>query len=143
MAEAIGYLALGRKAGLLEIGEENTGAAVRSGKGKLLVLARDASDNARARAAGFVFARKTPVITAPYTKEEISAAVGKPGCSMAAFTDIGLASSFADALERELPEEYGEAAAALREKNAKQARRKAEAKAAERNKKTGKRRTKQ
>lgn len=143
MTEPIRYLALGRKAGLLEIGEENVGTAVRAGKGRLLMLAKDASDNAVARARGFVYGKNTPIVSLPYTKEEISDAVGKTGCSMAVFTDIGMASSFADAMESLLPTEFGQTALELREKKAKMAQRKAEAKAHERNKKTGKRRTKQ
>lgn len=86
-------LGLMRRASAVGIGETNTGAAVRSGKAKLLVLASDASDNARRRADGFCFGRNVSRVTLPYRKEELSAALGIPGCSMAAITDIGFANA--------------------------------------------------
>ena len=60
---------------------------------------------------------------------------------MAAITDIGLASSLVSALAEENPEGFAEAAEVLSRKNGKAQQRKAEARAHERNKKTGKRRT--
>lgn len=135
------YMGIARKAGFLELGEEDTGAAVRGGKAKVVLLASDASDNARSRAEGFVRGRSAPLLRLPSTKDEISAATGKGGCSMAAVTDIGLASSLATALAELDPERYAEAAEALSQKRAKADRRKAEAQAHKRNMKTGKRRT--
>ena len=49
----LNMLGLMRRANAIQIGETNTGAAVRGGKAKLLLLAADASDNARSRAEGF------------------------------------------------------------------------------------------
>lgn len=141
MSRALRYLGIARKAGFLELGEENTGAAVRGSKAKVVFLAADASDNARRRAEGFVYGKNIPLLTLPFTKEEISLATGKGGCSMAAITDIGLASSLVSALAEENPEGFAEAAEALSRKNGKAQQRKAEARAHERNKKTGKRRT--
>ena len=138
---AIRYLSIARKAGSLQLGEEDTGAAVRGGKAKLVLLALDASDNARRRAEGFVYGRKMPLVRLPYTKEEISFATGKGGCSMLAVTDIGLASSFLSALAQQDPERYAETAQALELKREKADKRKAEAAAHRRNVKTGKRRT--
>lgn len=138
---AIRYLGIARKAGCLQLGEEDTGAAVRGGKAKLVLLASDASDNARRRAEGFVYGRKTPLVRLPYTKEEISFATGKGGCSMLAVTDIGLASSFLSALAQQNPELYAETARELEAKREKADKRKAEAAAHRRNVKTGKRRT--
>ena len=48
----LNMLGLMRRANAIQIGETNTGAAVRGGKAKLLLLAADASDNARSRAEG-------------------------------------------------------------------------------------------
>lgn len=138
---AIRYLSIARKAGSLQLGEEDTGIAVRGGKAKLVLLALDASDNARRRAEGFVYGRKMPLVRLPYTKEEISFATGKGGCSMLAVTDIGLASSFLSALAQQDPERYAETAQALELKREKANKRKAEAAAHRRNVKTGKRRT--
>lgn len=140
MNNAMRYLGLARKAGHLEVGEENVGTAVRLGKAKLVVLAADSSENARSRARGFLYGKKTPLLTLPFSKEDISLALGKNGCSMAAFTDIGLASSFVTAMAQDAPDTYEEIAQLLRAKNERSKQRMAESKAQSGNKKTGKRR---
>ena len=65
MSKALRYLGIARKAGFLELGEENTGAAVRGSKAKVVFLAADASDNARRRAEGFVYGKNIPLLTLP------------------------------------------------------------------------------
>ena len=84
--KTLNLLGLMRRANALQLGETNAGAAVRGGKAKLLLLASDASDNARGRAEGFLFGRNAIGLTLPFTKAEISAHVGVSGCSMAAVT---------------------------------------------------------
>ena len=91
--KTLNLLGLMRRANALQVGETNAGAAVRGGKAKLLLLASDASDNARGRAEGFLFGRNAIGLTLPFTKAEISAHVGVSGCSMAAVTDIGFANA--------------------------------------------------
>lgn len=137
MSEALKYLGIAKKAGAIETGELCSGSAVRAGKAKLLLLALDASDNAKSRAEGFVHGGKTPLVTTPYTKEQLSAATGENGCSMAALTDIGLAAVFMSALAGEDPS-VKDTAELLAQKNEKAKRRKNEAKAHERNMRTGK-----
>ena len=139
---SMGYLRISGKAGFLEIGEVNCGSAVRAGKAKLLMLAEDSSDNAAARASGFVEGRRTQLIRLPYTKGELSETMGKRGCSMAVITDTGLALSFVEALREEYGERYEEVCRHLREKLERERRRKAEMRARERNRRQGKRRTK-
>lgn len=94
MDKALSLLGLMRKANAIAIGETATGNAARSGEAKLIVIASDASDNARKRAESFAHGRRLNTVTLQYTKNEISAATGRPGCSMAAICDRG----FADAL---------------------------------------------
>ena len=106
----LNLLGLMRKAGAIEIGEMNAGAACRGGKGKVLLLASDASDNARRRAESFVNGRRTLLLEVPFTKEQISEKVGVGGCSMAALTDLGFANAFLRGLAEAEPERYGEAA---------------------------------
>ena len=137
----LNMLGLMRKASAVEIGETNTGIAARSGKAKLLIVAADASDNARSRARGFAASKNTLSIQLPYTKEEISSHVGLPGCSMVAITDIGFANAFIKGLSQEYPDRYGEAAERIGELFARAGQRKKEAAAHERNKRNGKRRT--
>lgn len=108
--KALNYLGLMRKANAIQIGENDTGAAVRSNQAKLVVLAADASDNAKHRAEGFVHGRNVPLVVAPFTKTEISESVGKNGCSMAAICDIGFADSFIRCLCGISPEIYGNTA---------------------------------
>ena len=126
MSNALGYIGLAKKAGAIAIGETDTGAVLRAGKGRLLLLASDASDNARHRALNFVEGTQTPMITLPFTKAELSQATGESGCSMAAFTEIGLASAFAQALAEDEPS-YAETAGRLTAKNEKALMRKREA----------------
>lgn len=140
MNKALSMLALTKKAGSLEIGEEASGALVRSGKARLLVLAADASGNAQRRAEGFVYGTNTPLITLPFTKLELSNTLGKAGCSMAAFSDVGLAASFAAALALDDAESYGAISEELRQKEEKFRQRKAEAQAHVKNKRFGKKR---
>ena len=139
--KTLNLLGLMRRANALQVGETNAGAAVRGGKAKLLLLASDASDNARGRAEGFLFGRNAIGLTLPFTKAEISAHVGVSGCSMAAVTDIGFANALMKLLVELSPGEYEEVAAQVEQRFSRAERRKKEAKAHEKNKSTGKRRT--
>lgn len=114
-----------RKAGRLEIGETNTGAAVRAGRARLVLLASDASDNARKRAEGFLRGRRALLVPLPFTKDELSELTGKGGCSMAAVTDFGLADAFVAALAEDDPERYGEMAQEISRRNDRAVKRKA------------------
>ena len=116
MGKALDLIGIARKSGNIELGEDNAAALVKAGRARLLIAASDASDAAKRRAEGYVFGRGTLYLAAPYTKEQISQISGKHGGSMAAFRDLGLAKSFADALAEEFGEEYAPIAAALAEK---------------------------
>lgn len=137
MSNAINYLSIAKKAGALDVGETNSGAVVRAGKARILILAADASDNAKHRAEGFVRETNTPLIAVPFSKAELSAATGVGGCSMAALTDVGLASAFMSALAENEPS-FKNIAELLAQKNEKALMRQREAQAHERNKRTGK-----
>ena len=137
MNKALNYIGIAKKAGAIEIGETNSGAAIRAGKGRILILASDASDNARRRAENYVYGTQTPLVVLPFKKEELSEITGTTGCSMAVFTDVGLATVFMAALAENEPS-FGATAELLAVKNAKTKMRKKEAVAHERNRKTGK-----
>jgi len=136
MHKALNYIGLAKKAGSIEVGETNTGAAIRAGKGRILILASDASDNARRRAENYVSGKQTPIVLLPFSKAEISQATGTPGCSMAAFTDVGLAAVFMAALAENEPT-FQETAELLAQKNQKALIRKRETLAHEKKMKTG------
>lgn len=120
MAEALRWIAIARMGGNIALGEENTRAAVKAGKAKLVLLASDSSPGARKRAEGYVFEPGTPLADTPYTKQQISDISGRPGCSMAAFLDLGLAASFAEALREEFGAAYGPVAQRLAERRDRQ-----------------------
>lgn len=136
MDKTLGYLGLAKKAGALQAGETNSGAAVRAGKARVLLLASDASENARRRAEGFIYSTQTPLVILPYSKLELSSAVGSSDCAMAAITDIGLAAVFMSSL-CDSSDSYKDTAKLLEQKNEKAKNRKQEALAHDRNKKTG------
>lgn len=138
--KTLNLLGLMRKANAIAVGETNTGGAVRAGKAKLLLLAADASDNARSRARGFTHGRDVVTVTLPFTKDEIAAHVGVSGCAMAAITDIGFANAFMKSLAAAVPDGYDESAAEIQRRFEKADRRKKEAAAHEKNKRIGKRR---
>ena len=118
------YLTLARKAGALSLGEFLCGETMAAGKGKLLLLASDASDNARSRAEGYLHGRRALFGRLPWKKAELSDLLGKAGCSMLCFTDLGLAAEFAAALAGE-DESWKDTAALLMARRDKAARRKA------------------
>ena len=134
------FLGLMRRANALQVGENNAGEAVRGGKAKLLLLASDASENAKKRAESFVGGRSCLLLELPFTKEELSSALGLGGCSMAAVTELGFANALIKRLQELDPERYADAAEEVARRFSKAERRKSET-AKERMKRNGKRRT--
>ena len=136
MDKALNYLALARKGGMIELGEEPVGAITRSGKGYLVAVASDASDHTWRRAKGFVAGTEQQCIRLPFTKDELGFAIGRTSLAIAAFTDAALALAFVKALPE--PQKYAKETEVLEEKSRKLRQRKAEAKAHQRNVRTGK-----
>lgn len=99
MDKALNYLALARKAGLLELGEEPVGAAARAQHARLVVVASDASDHSWRRAQSFVAGTAQLCVKAPFTKDQLGFAIGRSSLAMAAFTDPALALAFLKALD--------------------------------------------
>ena len=86
-----------RRAGAVEPGQDRAVDAMKSGKGKLLILPSDASDRAK-RSAEFATAnKKHGYVTVPWTNEELAKVLGLNSCTMLAVTDKG----FADAILKE------------------------------------------
>ena len=98
MDKALNYMALARKARLIEAGEEPVGAAARAQHARLIVVASDASDHTWRRAKSFVAGTTQQTLRVPFTKEELGFAVGRQELAVAAFTDAALAASFVKAL---------------------------------------------
>jgi hypothetical protein len=72
-----------------------------SSKAKLILLARDASDNARDRAEGFARRGAVPLVRLGADKASLASALGVSGGAMAAVCDAG----FARALLEKFPED--------------------------------------
>ena len=135
MDRALNYLALGRKAGLIELGEEPVGAAARAQKARLVLVAQDAGDHTWRRAKSFVAGTNQLCLKVPYTKDELGMAIGRTSLAIAAFTDPAMARAFVKALPQ--PEKYSEELASLEERTRRVQQRQKEAKAHQRNKQTG------
>lgn len=135
MDRALGYLAMARKGGLAELGEEPVGAAARAGKAVLVIVASDASEHTWRRARNFVEGTPQLCLRVPFTKLELGQAVGRTELALAAMTDTGLALALAKALPPGT--ENGKIVEALAEKSKRAAQRRAEAKAHQKNRRAG------
>ena len=133
---ALNYLALAKKGRLVELGEEPVGAITRAIKGRLVIVASDASDHTWRRAKSFVAGTEQQCIRVPFTKEELGFVVGRTSLAIAAFTDAALALAFVKALPN--VEKFGEVVEKLDVKAQKLRQRKDEAKAHQRNIRKGK-----
>ena len=98
--KSLRLLGLARRGRLAEVGEEPVGIACRAGHARLLLIAKDAGDHTFRRARSFCRSGKPPYICAPYTKEELGAALGCNACALCAFTDAPMALAFLQALEK-------------------------------------------
>ena len=133
---ALNYLALGKKGRLVELGEEPVGAVARAIKARLVIVATDASDHTWRRAKSFVAGTEQQCIRVPFTKEELGFVVGRTSLAIAAFTDAALALAFVKALPNS--EKFKDVLEQLDLKAKKLRQRKDEAKAHQRNVRTGK-----
>ena len=136
MDKALNYLALARKAGLIELGEEPVGIAARGQKARLVLVAQDAGDHTWRRAKSFVAGTNQLCLKIPYTKDEMGMAIGRTSLAIAAFTDPAMALAFVKALPQ--PEKYSEELASLEERTQRARQRQKEAKAHARNRQMGK-----
>ena len=136
MDKSLNYIALARKGGMIELGEEPVGAITRTGKGYLVAVASDASDHTWRRAKSFVAGTEQQAIRIPYTKEEFGFVVGRTSLAIAAFSDVAMALAFVKALPD--PEKYAKERDVLEQKLQKLRQRQKEAKAHQRNVRTGK-----
>ena len=135
MDKALNYMALARKAGLIELGEEPVGAAARAQHARLVVVAKDASDHTWRRAKSFVAGTQQQCIRAPWSKDEMGQAVGRSELAIAAFTDPAIALAFIKALGN--PETYKDVLENLGKRTQRIQQRRSEAKAHQRNKQLG------
>ena len=136
MDKALNYLALARKGGMAELGEEPVGAITRTGKGYLVLVASDASDHTWRRAKSFVAGTEQQCVRLSFTKDELGIAVGRTSLAIAAVTDPALALALVKALGG--PEKHKAVLEILSAKAEKTKKRRTEAKAHKKNVRMGK-----
>ena len=134
--KALNYLALARKGGMAELGEEPVGAITRTGKGYLVLVASDASDHTWRRAKSFVAGTEQQCLRLSFTKDELGFAVGRTSLAIAAITDPALALALVTALADS--EKHKAILEILSAKAEKAKKRRTEANAHKRNIRTGK-----
>ena len=137
--KALNYVALARKAGRIELGEEPVGAVTRAQKAPLVIVAKDASDHTWRRALSFVAGTNQQCLRLEATKDALGMVTGRTSLAIAAFTDAALALAFVKALGN--PEKHKSLIEALETRTKRIQQRRKEAKAHEKNKQLGKRRT--
>ena len=131
--KSLGLLSLARKGGNIVLGEEQAGAAARASRARLMLLASDAGGHTVRRAKSFVAG---PLLTLPYTRDELGDALGTTSCAIAAITDVQLALAFVKTLGE--PEKYADLLQELDERVKRVEKRRAEEKAHRRNVRHGK-----
>ena len=136
MDRALNYMALARKAGRIELGEEPVGGAARAGKACLVAVAADAGDHTWRRAKSFVAGTNQIAVKTPFSKDDMGLVVGRTSLAIAAFTDPAMALAFLKALPQQ--EKYSEELQALESRAQRVRQRRQEAKAHEKNKRVGK-----
>ena len=135
MDKALNYLALARKAGRIELGEEPVGSAARAQHARLVVVASDASGHTWRRALSFVSGTEQLCLRVDYTKDQLGMAIGRTSLAIAAFTDPALALAFVKALGQ--PEKHRSFLESLDKRTKRVQQRRTEEKAHLRNKKQG------
>lgn len=140
MDKALSLLALARKGGIAELGEEPVGGAARGGKAYVILVAKDASDHTWRRAKSFAAGTEQQCVRLPWTKDQLGAAIGRDTLAIAAITDVQMALALVAALPQE--ESNKPALEVLAAKAAKARQRQQEAKAHRRNLRRGKKHVK-
>ena len=136
MDKALSLLALARKGGIAELGEEPVGGAARGGKAYVILVAKDASDHTWRRAKSFAAGTEQQCVRLPWTKDQLGAAIGRDTRAIAAITDVQMALALVAALPQE--DSNKPALEVLTAKAAKAKQRQQEAKAHRRNLRRGK-----
>ena len=104
MDKALNYMALARKAGRIELGEEPVGNAARAHLARLVIVASDAGDHTWRKATGLVSGTEQQCIKVPFTKDQLGQTIGRTSLALAAFTDAALALAFVKALDAPHPQ---------------------------------------
>ena len=96
--KSLGLLSISRKGGNIVYGEDHVGAQARAGRARLVILASDAGAHTVRRAKSFVAGTAQPIVTVPFSKDELGDALGIVSCAIACITDVRLAQAFVKTL---------------------------------------------
>lgn len=118
-AKILNLLGLARRGGNLAMGEEPVSDACQNHKARVVFLAADAGDTICRRAERMAETGNAPLVTLPWTKEEVGFHLGRASCALLALTDQGLASTVIGRLA-ETDESLKALADTLNEKTARQ-----------------------
>ena len=99
MEHFLGFLGLAKKAGKLAVGEDPVYEAVSAGTVRLILVASDAAEASRRRAADYAAEAGAFCLALPADKKRLGAALGKNLCALCAVTDIGFAAELARRLQ--------------------------------------------
>jgi ribosomal protein L7Ae-like RNA K-turn-binding protein len=138
MSNILHLVSIARKAGKLEVGEEPTAAAARARQAKLILVAKDATDNTYRRVRHFGEAGNVTWVSTPYTKAELGGAIGRSAVAMLAVMDMGLAAAMVRGLAQDDPEKFTVTMERMNAKAEKALRRQQEKRQHEKNVKSGK-----
>ncbi|MDL2273896.1 ribosomal L7Ae/L30e/S12e/Gadd45 family protein [Oscillospiraceae bacterium OttesenSCG-928-G22] len=101
--KSLQFLQLARRARRIELGEIPVRTAVHREKAKLLLFARDASENSKKRVKALSQNFDVPFIELDLTKAEFGALFSRESLAMAALTDKGMALAFLEKWDASSP----------------------------------------
>ena len=102
--KSLGLLSISRKGGNVVYGEEQVAAVTRAGRGRLVLVAKDAGGHTLRRGKSFVAGTAQPLLVLDFSKDDLGTALGTTSCAIAAITDVRLAQAFVKTLGE--PEKY-------------------------------------
>ena len=118
----LGLLGLCRRAGKLELGEEDSLQAARERRARLVLAASDIAEGPLKKARALE-TDNCPVLSVPFPMDRLGSAVGRGTCALAAVTEVGFASALVRKLAQADPERYAETSQRLERRAEKAVRR--------------------
>ncbi len=100
-SRALNYLGIAKRSGNIVCGTDTVVKSLPSKKLKLILLAKDASDNTKDKIIKKAFYYQIQVVD-KFSSQELSKAVGKDHLMVLAITDDGLTKAFLNEIEREV-----------------------------------------
>lgn len=106
MADARRLIAMSRKAGKADVGEQPVLEAIAARKTRLVLISSDAADNTVRRMKNALSDTHISSAVLPYNKDEMGALFGRQSCAVCAVSDIGFCVAIAKALCEIQPDKY-------------------------------------